>query len=211
VAGSREILEWFAARSTPTFALFGRHTQVSLASAAPKKTAALHELVDRLVACGHHRIVMLVREERRKPEAGFLERIFLEKLETCGIRTSAYNLPDWGDRPEELKRILDSLFKHTPPTALIVGDVMLFPAVQQHLGRLGILVPDHVSLACIDFAPPFDWCRPTIAHIAWDFRPLIKRVVSWANQVSHGKNDRRKSTTQARFVDGGTIGPVAGK
>jgi hypothetical protein len=85
---------------------------------------------------------------------------------------------------------------------------VLFFAVQQHLARLGLLAPEHVSLACTDASPSFEWCRPTIAQIDWDFRPLIKRVVNWANHVSRGKDDRRKSSTQARFVSCGTIGPL---
>jgi DNA-binding LacI/PurR family transcriptional regulator len=210
VAGPRDVLEWFAAQATPAFALFGRMMQVPLAGTSPKKMGALHELEDRLVALGHRRIVMLVREDRRRPEPGFFERLFLDKLEACGIQTSAYNLPDWGDSPEELQRILNSLFRHTPPTALIIGDVLLFFAVQLHLARQGILAPDHVSLACTDSNPSFDWCRPSIAHIDWEFRPLINRVVNWANNVSRGKDDRRKSTTKARLVIGGTIGPANG-
>jgi len=38
---------------------------------------------------------------------------------------------------------------------------------------------------------------------------MIKRLVNWANNVSRGKHDRRKSATKARLVLGGTIGPVA--
>jgi DNA-binding LacI/PurR family transcriptional regulator len=206
VAGPREVLLWFAARPAPAFAMFGRSFNVPLASTSPSKREALHEVVDRLVSLGHRRIVMIAREDRRKPEPGFFERLYLEKLESCGIPTSAYNLPDWGDRPEELQRILNSLFNLTPPTALIIADVVLFFAVQQHLSRLGIHAPEHVSLVCTDASPSFDWCRPTIAHIDWDFVPLVKRVVNWANSVSCGKDDRRKSGTKARFVIGGTIG-----
>ncbi len=210
VAGPRDILEWFAVRDTPAFALFGRLLEVPLASTSPKKAGAMHELVERLVSLGHRRIVLMVREERRKPEPGFFERIFLDKLESCGIRTSTYNLPDWKDSPEDLQRILHSLFQHTPPTALIIGDVFLYFAVQQHLARLGLMVPEHVSLVCTDPSPYFDWCRPSVAHIAWDSNPVIRRVVKWAENISCGKDDRRKTTSQARFIDGGSIGQVPG-
>ena len=58
--------------------------------------------------------------------------------------------------------------------------------------------------------PGFEWCRPPVAHIRWDYRPVVRRVVRWTNNVALGKDDRRQSFTKAEFVDGGTIGPVAG-
>jgi DNA-binding LacI/PurR family transcriptional regulator/biotin operon repressor len=209
-AGPREVLEWFAARPTPVFALYGRRAQIRIASSGPDKNLAVKELMARLIGYGHQRIVLLVREERRKPVPGVLERSFIQQLEANGIRTSAYNLPDWGDTPEELHRILDSLFQHTPPTALIIGDITLFFATMQYLVRIGISAPGHVSLACTDSNPNFDWCRPHITHIAWNSSPVINRVVNWANNVSRGRDDRRASSAMASLVIGGTIGPVPG-
>lgn len=49
----------------------------------------LHEL-------GHRRIVLLVREERRKPYPATFEQAFLDGLKELGITTGPYNLPDWG-------------------------------------------------------------------------------------------------------------------
>lgn len=76
---------------------------------------AYAEVVERLVNLGHRRIVNLVREERRKPTPGFLDRFFLEQLRNHGIQTGPYHLPDWEDTPEGLQHLLDSLFQHTPP------------------------------------------------------------------------------------------------
>ncbi len=208
VAGPRDVLEWFAARPTPAFALYGRMAEVRMASAGPYKSVAQRELIARLIGWGHQRIVLLAREERRKPVPGNLERAFLDQLEANGIKTSAYNLPDWGDTPENLHRVLDSLFRHTPPTALIIDDIALFFATMQHLSGIGIAAPDQVSLACTDSDPNFEWCRPQITHIAWDSRPVISRVVNWANNVGRGKDDRRESHTMAKLILGGTIGPV---
>ena len=81
-------------------------------------------------------------------------------------------------------------------------------AAMQHLARLGFLPPEQVSLACMDGDSSFEWCLPPITHIAWDSRPLVKRVIQWADNISRGKEDRRKSTRNARLVLGGTIGPV---
>ena len=208
VGGSRGVLEWFTHYGAPAFALFGRATRVPLASTAPKKSDALLELVDRLADLGHRRIVLLVREERRKPVPGILEQIFLDRLVERGIPAGPYNLPDWNDSPEGLRSVLDALFAHTPPTALIISQQMIFFAVMQHLATRGWSAPRHVSLACTDADTVFDWALPEITHICWDFIPIINRVVKWADNISRGKDDRRKSFTKARLVPGGTIGPV---
>lgn len=210
VAGPLDVLTWFSEQATPAFALFGRLTQVPLASTSPKKADALCELLDRLVGFGHRRIVMLVREDRRKPNPGFIERLFMQRLEERGVPTGAYNLPDWGDSPEQLRQILDSLFRHTAPTALIVSEASILTAVIQYLSGLGIRAPEGISLACMDASEVFDWCLPVVTHVAWDTRPLIQRVVQWSENISRGKNDRRKTTSKAQLVLGGTIGPVAG-
>lgn len=149
-AGPRDVLEWFAARPTPAFALYGRRAEIRIASTGPDKSVALQELIARLIGFGHQRIVLVVREERRKPVPGIPEQAFLDQLEANGIKTSPYNLPDWGGNPEDLHHILDSLFRHTPPTALIIGDIALFFATMQHLAGIGIAAPDQVSLACTD-------------------------------------------------------------
>jgi len=208
VAGSKDVLSWFASQRVPTFAMFGNSVQLPLASASPKKSGALVELVNRLVGFGHHRIVMLAREDRRQPTPGVFEQIFIAQLETHGIRTGSYNLPDWGDHPEDLRQHLGSLFRHTPPTALIVDDTQIFLAVVQHLARLGIAAPENISLACTDSSSTFEWCRPKVTHITWNHRSVIKHVVKWADRLSRGIHDRSTKVTRANLVLGGTIGPV---
>ncbi len=209
VAGSRSVLEWFAEQKTPAFALFGRNRMTSLASLSLQKSEAMVQLADRLLDLGHHRIVILTREERRKPTPAFLEQLFLDRLKERGIATGKYNLPDWGDSPKEFRSVLDSLFQYTPPTALIVDQPSLLVAVFQHLSRLQLTAPEDVSLACTDQSESFEWFDPQVTHISWDARPVINRVVKWADHLSRGKDIRRKNTSQVNLVLGGTVGPVA--
>lgn len=208
VAGSRDVLDWFAEQDTPAFALFGRMVHLDMASTSPKKADAVLEVVDRLVELNHRRIVMICREERRKPMPGFLEQLFLERIEFHGISTGVYNLPDWGDSPEGLGAGIESLFASTPPTALIVGEPMIYLAVVQKLATMGISAPKQVSLICMDHHSIFDWTRPKVTHIVWDEEPIIKRVVQWVKGVAKGKPDRRKNSYLAKLVLGGTIGPA---
>jgi hypothetical protein len=196
--GPREVLEWFADQPVPAFALFGRRRTVRMAGTGPDKVPILLEVVRRLVALGHRKIVLLVREEQRKPQPGLLARTFLDELEVCGIPTSSYNLPDWEDSPEGFRHCLDSLFQVTSPTALIIDETFLFTVAQQHLARHGILAPEHISLVCADPDPTFAWFHPTISHIRWDSRPVVRRIVRWegpapdddADGVRVGRDDR---------------------
>ncbi len=207
-AGSREILEWFAARTEPCFAISGRWSGLPLAGINTQKIPAMRTAVHRLYDHGHRRIVFMSREERRKPYPAALEQAFLDELTALGITTGTYNLPDWGDDIAGFYRGLDSLFHHTPPTALFLMEARLFIAAQQHLARRGILAPRDISLICDDPDVAFSWCLPAVSHFDWDTRPVVSRVVRWVNHVVRGKEDRKQGFIQAEFVEGGTIGPV---
>lgn len=207
-AGSKEILTWFAEQPVPAFAYAGRRRSVDIAGAGPDKLIGQKVLIERLVALGHRRIVMLAREERRKPTLGLFEQTFLERLEVHGIPIGRYNLPEWEDSSEGLCKCLDRCYEVTPPTAIFIGEMHIFVAAQQHLAQKGILAPRDVSLICGDPDPAFDWCRPSVAHISWDSRVLIRRILRWANEIALGKENRRQLAIKSTFVDGGTVGPA---
>jgi DNA-binding LacI/PurR family transcriptional regulator/biotin operon repressor len=207
-AGSREVLSWFADQSIPALALFGRFSDLPIAAVSPRKTPTLLEVVRRLVSLGHRRIVMLVQEERRKPQPAAAEQAFLDELNAHGIETGPYHLPDWGSGPEDFHRGLDRLFKHTPPTAMIIVEPKLFSAAQDHLAQRGIIAPRDVSLVCDDPDPTFEWRDPPITHIRWDYQPLIRRVARWADNIARGKEDLGQTFIKAKLVEGGTIGPA---
>lgn len=55
---------------------------------------------------------------------------------------------------------------------------------RQYLAQRGILAPHDVSLICGDPDPTFDWYHPSVAHISWDTRVLIRRIVNWGNNIA---------------------------
>jgi DNA-binding LacI/PurR family transcriptional regulator len=199
---------WFATRKTPAFLLFGRRRELAIASVGPEKSPAFVEATRRLVGLGHRRIVLLVREDRRKPGPGTPERAFLAALEQAGVTPSAFNLPDWEEGPDGFHARLDALFKVTPPTALLVDGLQMLLATQQFLNQRRLRVPDDVSLVCMERHPSFAWCRPSIAHVDWDLGPVLQRAVQWANHVAQGQIDRVPTFTGAAFIDGGSVGLV---
>ncbi len=208
IAGTREVLEWFAEQPAPAFALAGRASGIPIAGATVRKAVGISEALRRLGDLGHRRIVLLVREDRRKPFLATQEEKFLAALEAMGVETGPYNLPDWADTIDDFHRCLDSLFGRTPPTALLIDEAPLFFAVQQFLAQRGLSAPRDISILCLDPNLCFSWSDPPISYIHWKPRPLISRIVRWADNVARGMDDRHKTSIKAEFVEGGTIGPV---
>jgi DNA-binding LacI/PurR family transcriptional regulator len=209
-AGSGEVLEWFAKGEKPAFALFGRRQNLPIAGAGPKKAPVYGLITRRLIELGHRRIVLLTRSERRFPEPGASEREFLKGLAAHGIPVGPYHLPDWDGSVEGFHSKLRALFQSTPPTALIVDEAAFFLAAMQFLRGIGLRVPRDVSLICTNGDTTFSWFQPTVSHIDWDTRPVVRRVVRWAANIARGKDDRRQNNTKAVFIEGGTIGPAKG-
>ena len=208
-SASRNILRWFANQEKPAFALFGARDGLPIASTGPDKGPTLAKATRRLVALGHRRISFIVRCEHRQPKPSPGIRTYLDELEAAGIATGPFNLPDWEESREGFDRLLESLFAGpTPPTALILSEAFEFNATYHHLSQRGLRVPQDVSVICSDEDPGFAWCEPQVSHIRWDYRPVVRRVVKWANNVAQGKDDRRQTVTKAEFVEGGSIGPA---
>jgi DNA-binding LacI/PurR family transcriptional regulator len=202
------VLEWFAGQPAPAFALFGNRTGLRMAAVGPDKFAALAAATRHLIELGHRRIVLLCRRLRRLPQPGLSETLFLETLREHGRPVGEYNLPDWEDTDLGFQECLNSLFRVTPPTALIVDETPYFVATMQFLLSRGIRVPGDVSLVCTDDDPAFSHCSPPIARMTYDSGPVVRRIVSWAANVSRGKTDLRQTFTPSEFIPGGTIGPA---
>jgi DNA-binding LacI/PurR family transcriptional regulator len=206
LAGSREVLEWFARQPVPAFALFGHRAGLKIAAVGPNKPPALAEATRRLVELGHRRIVLLCRRIRRLPKPGVSETVFLETLREHRCPVGDYNLPDWEDMNQGFQRCLHALFQVTPPTALVVDEAPYFVAAMQFLLSRGIRVPHDVSLVCTDDDPVFAHCSPPVACITWERQPIVRRVLKWVAGISSGVSDIRQTFTPSRFLPGGTIG-----
>ena len=207
-AASRSVLEWFSTYSTPSFALFGRRRGLPIAAAGPDKPPVCAAATRHLISLGHRRIAMLIRRQHRLPEPAGSALTFMNELEAADIPCGSFNLPDWEESKTGFATLLGSLFEYTPPTALIIDEAFLFNAAVFFLASKGIKIPDDVSLICTDADPSFAWCEPSIAHIRWDYPPVVRRIVQWANNIAQGKKDLRQTLTKAELIEGGTIGQV---
>lgn len=211
-AAPRGILRWFVEEEIPTLSLFGDCGDLPVAAAGLDYLPTLLELVGKLVGHGHRRIVFLQGRGCQGQREHRLWRAVFSELERNGIRTGDYNLPHWNDSRDGFRSLLDSLFAHTPPTALVIEEIPHLIATLQYCGQRGIRVPQDLSIASLSASPDFDYCHPALAHVRWDSRRLLKRINRWVDHVAGGKEDRRQIYEATQFVEGGTMGPPgAGK
>ena len=207
-AGSKDLLEWFATQKVPVFCFAGVRHGIPLAATGPDKAPPFVEATRHLLELGHSKISFLCRKQLRQPQRAKAIQAFLDELERAGIDTGPFNLPDWTESGEGFNDCLESLFKVTPPTALILDEPFLFHAGFHYLVRKGLRVPEDVSLICTDPDPNFAWCRPTVAHVNWDYNLVVRRFIRWINNLAAGKEDRRQTFTKAEYVRGETVGPA---
>ena len=211
LAAPKEILEWFSKQEIPTFAIFGnRLEEVSIAGSSPGKSHPVVEATQSLIELGHRRIILVIRKHQRQPMTKSAQA-FVDTLQSNGIQTSDFNLPDWEETAEGFNELLGSIFKITPPTAIITDEPFQYIAAQNFMVNNGIQVPKHLSLICSDNDPIFRWCMPPVSHIAWDHRPILRRIDRWAKNIKNRTSDLRQTILKATFVEGETIGPPSKK
>ncbi len=206
-AGTKEVLEWFMHKKIPVFADCGRRYNLKIAGIGPDNHPALAEATRRLIDLGHQRI-MLLDGLLSASNPGAAGTTFFDALSAGGISAGSYNLPGWEGGHEGMYACLESSFKLTPPTAIIVGSSPNYFATLHFLLNRGLQVPRDVSLVCLDDHPYFEDCQPSVTHTRWSSRPITSRIVRWGNNLSRGKEDTRQSLIKVELIEGGTIGPV---
>ena len=205
--GSGEVLQWFEQGQIPVFALYGAFGRLRIAGITANKVPAIVAATRRLIALGHQRIVML-ESRATLSNPGPDSVAFRDELAAHSIETGNYNMPGWEGGFDGLYRCLESLFSHTPPTAIFVYSAAEYFATTQFLLHRGLQVPQDVSLICCDVAPYFKRYQPTISYVRWNDQLMVNRIGRWANNISQGKEDTRQTLIDAEFIEGGTIGPA---
>lgn len=202
-----ELLRWFANRPQPVFACGGQFLDVPGLPATGSATVPVTmDTVRRLCQLGHRRIVCLKAGPLRKNLR--FRQILFTTLEESGIKPSNYNLPDWEETPEGLHQLLDSLFRVSPPTALIVASPVWMQGVLSFLALRGHKTPDHVSLVCERYDPGLEWCRPQITHFQHDDDGALRILRRWMKGMMDGKPYTKQTLLSVEVVPGGTVGPA---
>lgn len=212
VGGTAEILRWFAESGRPVLAVGGASKSVPIAGVSSyDRGAVVRDVTRRLLDLGHRRITLVCRHESRLPVPRTMVLTFREELQAAGIKPGEFNTPDWEETSEGLDALLKSLFRFTPPTALIGMDVPVVTGALGFATRMGIVVPRDLSIVSLTLWDPLpEWAFPGVrhAHVECDESPWLRRIREWVRHVAHNRRDIRQFTGTAHLVEGNTMGPV---
>jgi DNA-binding LacI/PurR family transcriptional regulator len=130
----------------------------------------------------------------------------LAELAGQGAKISPFNLPEWDETPAGLQSLLHSLFRVTPPTALVVMRPAWATGVLSFLASRGLRVPQQVSVVGYGLEALNPWHVPALAYLRADDMPVVRRTLRWVRQVARGVVTPRRYEYPGVFVDGPSIG-----
>ena len=203
------VARWFSGFPVPTMLMGGLSNGLSMASSSTDLSVALHAAVHCLTEHGHRRIVAVSPESWRIPAHSKSALDFLAAMEANGHRPSSYNLPMWESSPEGLEKLLISIFRITPPSALLFVEPASCVATLGFLGRKGLRIPRDISIVCMTTNPLFDLLPQRLAHFEWPMDQHVLRTVRWIERLAKGETDLQEAAFPAVFHPGETIGPAS--
>ena len=170
-----EVADRLAAAGRRVVALGGPGTPVLAARVSVDHEALVREGLRRAFEAGHTRVSLLIW--RRHPEVAMRMRGWIAaEYARAGLR----HAPDFdapileNESPEAVHECLRELFRHTPPSALVIHDFPQWVASVTTLCRMRRSVPDDVSTVLLTHAAELATTNPGQAH----FRHPVEEVVS---------------------------------
>lgn len=205
-----ETVRWFSTQKTPFLVLGGRTSDFDVASASFPVEPALRALVRRLLRLGHRRIVLIATDLSRRPDFSPLLCAYREELAAQGVTPGEYNHPDWVETPGGLRKLLDSLFALTPPTAILAWHPGVVTGALAFFAARGLSIPGDVSFFGFSDDPNNVWQMPgmRLAHFDFDEDSRLRHVRDWVEGVATGKPSSKSYTTPTGLIEGNTLGPV---
>ncbi len=207
---SEELLKFLLAGTAPVLAAGGATRNLEIAAVGNDYSVPVQHMIRRLAQLGHRRIVNIVFPWILDVPASGLARTIREELTAVGIAPSEYHLPHWEETGAGLEALLESLFKVTPPTALVVWNANMLAGVLQFLANRRLRIPEDVSLVAFVADDVISWSFPgmTVCCAKQNDEKFFAALGRKLREIARGKNKKERRLIPAIFIDGETIGPA---
>ena len=140
--------------------------------------------LDYLMRHGHRRIMLVIPSDR--PSGMNRSAIFREMMLQAGISEESFSVLTLQDCPSVSNALKEAVFKERVDAIFIGGEDMA-PMVTWELFRLGLRIPEDISL--LSFEAPGSSCYMLPAHttVQQDFPRLVSTAIDWAMRINDGE------------------------
>lgn len=182
VFGRPVLAEWARRSGSRMLFLGGVRGDSCVPMIGLRSAMMVDEAFARLIALGHHRIVMPLCE-RVDTFRSTLKAVVKARLEEAGVAyVPAYHTPESDYlTPEVTRAIMGSIFSRRAPTALVFLDWKELIAASCWLWQQGLRVPEDVSILLLNDQTDADWFAPKLARFRFPVKRMARILSSWVS------------------------------
>jgi hypothetical protein len=205
VYGGVALAEWAKRRGVPMLFFGGGSVGFPVAKVAVSSARMAEEVLGRLTALGHRRIVLPLCD-RTEEFKGKLRPITQQAVEGAGaVYVRGYHNPESVyATPDVILRILEKVFAQRAPTALVLIDWKEAVTAACFLAERGLRVPRDVSLAVLSDSVTAEWFHPKLCRFRFPQRRVVSEVVKWLEEKP---GSERGALLSGIYLEGDSIGP----
>lgn len=178
---------WFQDRGEAAILAGSPHEGIGLPFVDAHHEAAARHAAGLLIAAGHRSIVMITTAESFAGDSASIKGL------REGVRAAAPSRPiraeilEYTDEPDNLYRRLRATIQgDSAPTAIIICHQWIVPGVLCVLNRLSLKVPEHISLACLHYAPFMQYMTPSLVHYRTSAEQFAKKLARLTERALKG-------------------------
>jgi DNA-binding LacI/PurR family transcriptional regulator len=205
-SANARVQQWFADRRLPVV-IWGRcQSKVNLPSVSINLTATTRYAVGALLGLGHRRLALFAEQSPSR----ITRDAFLDSLRSCHHADVHGVAVEHEANPRSIKAALERCVRLHRPTAILVTRTYCYVAVMAHLARMGIRVPQDISVISRDDDPLYEFMLPRPSHFTFTADAFAKQLYTMCEKVIHREMLLHTSVEiLPEFVRGESVGPPA--
>ena len=182
-----ETQRWFVERGLPTLVFGSTHRGVALPSVDIDYASAMQHAVNLLLARGHRRIALFCERNESAGDQLTMQG-FLDAFRRAGITGAEPRAIHHDGTVAGIGRVMEATFaREEPPTALLVSYPFQVLSVMGHLTRLGLRIPDDVSVVSRDHDSCLEHVVPSIARYSCDPSLFARKLSRLTMRLARGE------------------------
>lgn len=203
-SANARVQQWFADRRLPVVVWGKCQGKVSLPSVSINLTATTRYAVGALLGLGHRRLALFSEFST----SSITHDAFLDSLRGCQHADAVGATVEHEANPKSIRTALERCLRTHRPTGILVTRTYCYVAVMSQLARMGLRVPQDISVISRDDDPLYDFLLPRPSRFSFTAEAFAKQLHAMCEKII--RRELLLHTTVEilpEFVRGESVGP----